>query len=167
MEPEIIRFNDNPKPEVKNPENVHEDYQTKDYQTQEINVEPEKVYKPIPPTFNESLFQENDKSPEENWLLFGYQASELIDALPDYVKYFWSAYKRIILAFVFILLALLTFRVLGATLNALEEIPFVAAVFQVIGIGYTIWFIFRYVVTVEKRQELIDKIEDLKKYMIG
>ena len=57
MEPEIIRFNDNPKPEVKNPENVHEDYQTKDYQTQEINVEPEKVYKPIPPTFNESLFQ--------------------------------------------------------------------------------------------------------------
>ena len=159
MEPEITRYKDRFEPEVTK--------ENKDYQTPEINPDPENLYKPIPPTFNESLFQENDKSPEENFLLFGYQASELIDALPDYIKYFWSAYKRIILTFVFILLALLTFRVLAAALNALEEIPFVAAVFQAIGIGYTIWFIFRYLVTVEKRQELIEKMVDLKKYVIG
>ncbi|MGB3193149.1 MAG: CAAD domain-containing protein [Limnoraphis sp.] len=158
MEPEITRLNNNPEPEINKPKNVN-----KESQFEEINVE---VEKPFDDGLNENLFQENE-SYKEKFLLFGYQASNFIDNVPDYIKYFWSAYKQVIFVFVYALLALLIFVIITTIIKALDGLPLIATFFQSVGILYTIWFSFRYIITAEKRRKLISNFNELKKNVIG
>ena len=158
MEPEITRLNDHPEPEIKKAKNVN-----KESQFEEINVE---VEKPFDDGLNENLFQENE-SYKEKFLLFGYQASNFIDNVPDYIKYFWSAYKRVIFVFIYALLVLLIFVIITTIIKALDGLPLIATFFQSVGILYTMWFSFRYIITAEKRRELISNFNELKKNVIG
>ena len=158
MEPEITRLNNNPEPGIKQPQNLNKEPELKD-----INVE---VEKPFDDGLNENLFQEN-QSYKEKFLLFGYQASNFIDNVPDYIKYFWSAYKRVIFVFIYALLVLLIFVIITTIIKALDGLPLIATFFQSVGILYTMWFSFRYIITAEKRRELISNFNELKKNVIG
>jgi hypothetical protein len=54
-----------------------------------------------------------------------------------------------------------------AVLDAINDIPLLAPVFELVGIGYTAWFVYRYLLKVETRKELATEFESLKGQVVG
>ncbi|MDV2992454.1 MAG: hypothetical protein N4J56_002108 [Chroococcidiopsis sp. SAG 2025] len=82
-------------------------------------------------------------------------------ALPQNIRSFWQQYKQPITNILLILLALIAVRVLFAVLAALNSIPLLAPTFQLIGILYSVWFVYRYLRTKSNREELASKLQSL------
>lgn len=56
--------------------------------------------------------------------------------------------------------ALVSLTVLRAIVSAVDSIPILPGALELIGLSYTVWFVWRYVLFKESRQELIDEIEE-------
>uniref|UniRef100_A0A0E0CRS6 Cyanobacterial aminoacyl-tRNA synthetase CAAD domain-containing protein n=1 Tax=Oryza meridionalis TaxID=40149 RepID=A0A0E0CRS6_9ORYZ len=62
--------------------------------------------------------------------------------------------------------ALVVLWVLSSVVSAIDSIPLVPKVLELIGTGYSIWFTSRYLLFKESRDELFAKFEDLKERII-
>lgn len=56
--------------------------------------------------------------------------------------------------------ALVTVTILRAVISAVDSIPVLPGGLELVGLGYTAWFVWRYVLFKESRQELLDEIEE-------
>ncbi|KAK9109098.1 hypothetical protein Sjap_017158 [Stephania japonica] len=55
----------------------------------------------------------------------------------------------------------------SAVVGAIDAIPLVPKVLELVGLGYSVWFSYRYLIFKENRGELLAKIDELKKEIIG
>jgi hypothetical protein len=92
---------------------------------------------------------------------------EFLSKLPDYVGGFFSSYQRPLITLALILSGVITVKVTLAVLDAINDIPLLAPVFELVGIGYTAWFVYRYLLKVETRKELATEFESLKGQVVG
>lgn len=80
-------------------------------------------------------------------------------------------YTPILITIGYVLLAIVAIRLvlglLGAILNVATSLPIVSPLLELIGIGYTGWFIYRYLLTGDRRQELTGKMSQMKQDFIG
>lgn len=104
---------------------------------------------------------------QEQWLKYGQQVSGFLGTLPDYVGKFFNQYKQPIISIGLVLTAIVTVKVLLAVLDSLNGIPLVAPTFELIGIGYSAWFVYRYLLKASTRQELTSEITTLKSQVVG
>lgn len=104
---------------------------------------------------------------DEQWRKVGTQVSSFLAELPDYIGRIFNEYKQPIIVVGLILAAIVTLRVVLAVLDALNGIPLLAPTFELIGIGYSAWFVNRYLLKASKRQELAQEIQGLKQQVIG
>nr|MDJ0901521.1 CAAD domain-containing protein [Xenococcus sp. MO_188.B8] len=58
-------------------------------------------------------------------------------------------------------------RVILAVLAAINDFPLLAPLFELIGLGYTTWFVYRYLWKESSRKELKDEFEVLKSQVMG
>ncbi|PXF46006.1 Protein CURVATURE THYLAKOID 1A, chloroplastic [Gracilariopsis chorda] len=56
--------------------------------------------------------------------------------------------------------ALIALTVLRAVVSAVDSIPLLPGLLELVGLSYTVWFFWRYVIFKESRQELLDEIEE-------
>jgi valyl-tRNA synthetase len=63
--------------------------------------------------------------------------------------------------------AIVALKVVLATISAINDIPLVSSTFELVGLGYTIWFIYRYLLTSKNRQELVAATRSLKAQIFG
>ena len=105
--------------------------------------------------------------PQEQWLKYGQQVSGFLGTLPDYIGKFFDQYQQPVVSIGLIITAVVTVKVLLAVLDALNDIPLVAPTFELIGIGYSVWFIYRYLLKASSRQELSSEITTLKSQVLG
>lgn len=56
--------------------------------------------------------------------------------------------------------ALISFTVLKAIVTAVDSLPVLPGALELIGLGYSAWFVWRYVLFKESRQELLEEIDD-------
>jgi hypothetical protein len=63
--------------------------------------------------------------------------------------------------------AAVTVKVVLAVLDALNDIPLLAPTFELIGIGYSAWFVNRYLLRAERRQELAQEVDTIKQQVLG
>lgn len=103
----------------------------------------------------------------EQWQKIGSQVSVFLAELPDYIGRFFNNYKQPIISVALILAAIITVRVVLAVLDALNGIPLLSPIFELIGIGYAAWFVSRYLLKASTRQELAQVIESLKQQVVG
>lgn len=54
-----------------------------------------------------------------------------------------------------------------ALLAALNEIPMVQPTLELVGLGYTAWFVYRFVLKADNRHELSEKYDEVKKQVLG
>lgn len=104
---------------------------------------------------------------QEQWLKYGEQVSEFLGTLPEYVGSFFNQYKQPLVTLGLVLTAIVTVKVLLAVLDALNDLPLVAPTFELIGIGYSAWFVYRYLLKASTRQELTSEITTLKSQVVG
>lgn len=92
---------------------------------------------------------------------------DFLSKLPDYVGGFFSSYQQPLITLVLILSGIVTVKVTLAVLDALNDIPLLAPTFELVGIGYTAWFVYRYLLRVETRKELASEFDSLKGQVVG
>lgn len=85
----------------------------------------------------------------------------------DVISEVFEQYKQPILTVVIVLAAIVTVKVVLAVLGAVHEIPLLSPLFEMIGIGYTAWFIYRYLLKAEDRGELVRDFNALKDQVLG
>ncbi|TAE57108.1 MAG: hypothetical protein EAZ76_16435 [Nostocales cyanobacterium] len=95
------------------------------------------------------------------------QVVDILDKLPNYLGGFIDNNKQAILSVVFILSALITVKILVAVLDAVNGIPLLAPIFEIIGLFYAGWFTIRYLLKSETRSELLQKISAFKQQLLG
>ena len=91
------------------------------------------------------------------------QIFDFIVGLPDYVGTFFNRYKQLIISIAVIWGAAIAIKVVLAIMDALNDIPLLAPIFESIGVGYCVWFINRYLLKPPTRQELAQKLEGVLK----
>lgn len=104
---------------------------------------------------------------ETDWQEWVQPVTEFLAKLPDYVGNFFSSYQQPLITIGLIVSGIITVKVTLAVLDALNDVPLLSPLFEVVGIGYTGWFIYRYLLKVETRQELAQELAALKGQVLG
>ncbi|MBD2447047.1 CAAD domain-containing protein [Nostoc sp. FACHB-152] len=105
--------------------------------------------------------------PQEEWIKYGEQISGFLATLPEYLGSFFNKYKQPLVSVGLIVTAIVAVKVLLAILDSLNDIPLVAPTFELIGIGYSAWFVYRYLLKASTRKELTNEITTLKSQVVG
>ncbi len=104
---------------------------------------------------------------QDEWVQYGEKISSFLATLPEYVGNIFNKYKQPLTVVGLIVASFVTLRVVFAILDALNDIPLVAPTFELIGIGYSAWFVYRYLLKASSRQELTSEITTLKSQVVG
>ncbi|NJR75816.1 MAG: hypothetical protein HC773_23830 [Scytonema sp. CRU_2_7] len=88
----------------------------------------------------------------------GTKISDFLANLPDNTVRFFVEYSQQIINIALIIAAIIACKIVLAVLDAINDIPLVYPTFELIGIGFTTWFVLRYLVKASTRQELAAQI---------
>jgi len=104
---------------------------------------------------------------QEQWQQLGEQASKFLKDLPAYIGDFVSQYRQPLVTLGILLAIILAAKIALAILGAINEIPLLAPTFEIIGLSYTAWFVYRYLLKASSRSELSNDFSALKEQVLG
>ncbi|KYC36158.1 hypothetical protein WA1_41200 [Scytonema hofmannii PCC 7110] len=116
---------------------------------------------------NQSLLPPSAAKSQEKWQDIGEQVSQFLADLPDNLGKFFNQYQQLTVTIVLIAATIVTGKVVLAILDAINDIPLLYPIFELIGISYTTWFVFRYLLKGSTRQELAEQIQSIKNDILG
>ncbi len=96
--------------------------------------------------------------------------AKVVDSLGELPKYFgefFREYKRPLLALGLIFGAFIAVKLTLAILDAINDVPVLAPLFELIGLIYSGWFIYRYLLKASNRAELASEMNGLKDQVLG
>lgn len=105
--------------------------------------------------------------PNTKWQQIATQTSDFLAKLPDNTGRFFNQYNQPIITVALIVTAIIAVKVVLAVLDAINDIPLVYPTFKLIGLGYTTWFVFRYLLKASTRQELVAQIQSMRNDIAG
>lgn len=123
----------------------------------EINVEGAGTLAKLPPASEAS----------SQWRQIGERLSLFLADLPDYLSDFFGEYKRPLITLGLLLGGVVTVKLTLAILDAINDIPLLSPTFELIGIAYGSWFVYRYLLRASNRQELAEDVKALKEQILG
>lgn len=85
----------------------------------------------------------------------------------EYLTEFVNEYQKSLVNLLLIFLGVIAVKVTLAVISAINDIPLLAPTFELVGLGYTAWFVYRYLLTKSSRQELVQEFESLKSQVVG
>ncbi|BAU44781.1 MULTISPECIES: CAAD domain-containing protein [Cyanophyceae] len=103
----------------------------------------------------------------EEWREYVDKATEFVADLPKYLSEFFGQYKSPFVTIGLLLAALIAVRLVLAILRSVNDIPLLAPTFELIGLGYTAWFVYRYLLRASNRKELVNDFNELKSQVLG
>ncbi|MDJ0553549.1 MAG: CAAD domain-containing protein [Microcoleaceae cyanobacterium MO_207.B10] len=95
------------------------------------------------------------------------QILEILSELPAIVTGFFGQYQKPIITLGLILAAIITIKVMLAVVESLNDIPLLAPTFELIGIVYSAWFVYRYLLRASDRQQLLTELQVWKEQLLG
>jgi glutamyl-tRNA synthetase len=95
------------------------------------------------------------------------QIISILSEFPAYIGSFYEQYKSPLTVVGLILASIISLKVLLGVIDELNDIPLLAPTFELIGIGYTVWFVYRYLLRSSNRQQLGEEIQALKEQVFG
>ncbi len=95
------------------------------------------------------------------------QAMSVVNELPGYVKEFYASNKSAVTVIGIVLGSIVGLKLTLAILSAINDIPLLAPTFEMVGIGYTTWFVYRYLLNAAAREELSKEFDGFKSGIFG
>ncbi|MEG4577787.1 glutamate--tRNA ligase [Microcoleus sp. N3A4] len=95
------------------------------------------------------------------------QIISILSEFPAYIGSFYEQYKSPLTVVGLILASIVSLKVLLGIVDELNDIPLLAPTFELIGIGYAGWFVYRYLLRSSNRQQLGQEIQALKEQILG
>jgi hypothetical protein len=116
-----------------------------------------------------SLFKvaSNPKFQSEQWQDTAAKILRFFILFPDFLNEGFGEYRSPLTKVALILTAVLGVAVADGVLERLNSIPLFAPTFELIGLGATGWFIVRYLLYADTRQELVTLYHQLKAKVTG
>lgn len=105
--------------------------------------------------------------PASTWRRVAESATDILADLPEYIGRFFRQNGSLMAAIGWLIVALLGLRVLSALIGTINSIPLLSPLFELVGLGYSIWFVNRYLLTSGKRQELNQEFSRIKQQILG
>jgi heme A synthase len=139
--------------------------QTNEYA--EINTE---TIPPALPAASEPILVQDDsrnESVEESWRSIQAQITEFFANATAYMTAFFKNNQQLLTTLGWVLLALLSARLLLGALDAFDDIPLVSPLLKLIGFVYVVQFVWRYLIRERNRQELLERFNRAKAEMFG
>ena len=105
-----------------------------------------------------------NEQPWQEWL------EPVIDVLSNasnYLGEWFSTYKQLLTTLGIIALGIVSVKIVVAILGAIDDIPLLAPTLQLVGLGYTAWFVWRYLWKASNRAELTAEFDAIKNQMFG
>jgi hypothetical protein len=93
--------------------------------------------------------------------------SRFLSQIFDYLKEFVDSNQKSLINLLLIFLGIIAVKVTLAIISAINDIPLLAPTFELVGLGYTGWFVYRYLLTNSSRQELGQEFQALKNQVMG
>ncbi len=97
----------------------------------------------------------------------GTQTSTFLVQLPNYIGRLFNDYKQPIVTVALIVVTFITLKVVLGVIDALNDVPLLVPTFELIGIGYLVWFSIRYLIGASNRQELSKILQFFKGQVVG
>lgn len=92
---------------------------------------------------------------------------DFLGNLPEQLGKIFSEYKRPITTSGIIIAGAVTVYVTMSVLDAIDHIPLLSPILELVGLGYSVWFITRYLLKASTRQELFAEFDNLKEDVLG
>ena len=124
--------------------------------TSTIDTEPAGLLTPAQPPANEQPWQE--------WVDI---ALGFLARITEEISQFISDNRKLLLNLLLILSAFVTVYITLAVLDAINNLPLLAPVFELVGLGYSAWFTYRYLLRASTREELVTEFQALKAQVVG
>lgn len=102
--------------------------------------------------------------PWQEWLEVGV---EYLSKLTDIIGDFLATNQKPILNLALVIASIVSVYLILALLDAINHFPLLAPVLELVGLGYTAWFVIRYLLKASTRSELIQEFEALKAQVVG
>ncbi len=98
--------------------------------------------------------------------------SEILSQILEYLSLdkaleLFNEYKQPITTAGLLIGGIIVLKVALAILGAINEVPLLEPTFEIVGLGYSAWFIYRYLLQAQTRSELLTNIKDLKNSILG
>lgn len=106
-------------------------------------------------------------SGNEAWREWVEPVMDVLAKIPDYIGQFFSDYRQPLITVGLFVLGIVTVKITLAVLDAIDDVPLLAPVLEIVGIGYTAWFVWRYLWRAENRRELLAEFEAIKTQIFG
>jgi hypothetical protein len=113
---------------------------------------------------SESLTTSNTAS---QLLIFGEQLSATLKVLPDYLNNLYQAYKSPLIIFGWAIATIVSLKIIFAVLGAVNDIPLLGSILELIGVVCGGWFVVRYLISAQNRAELGTNLNSYKDYIFG
>jgi isoleucyl-tRNA synthetase len=137
-----------------------------DVAADEINSDSSPTPYTLHPTPQETDVAETPKAslnPEDVWQTI----LNVLSEYPDYVGKFVTEYQRVLVILMLLAILTLALYITIAVVNSLNQIFLVEGVFKTIGLGYLLWFGYRYLLKAATRQELSQFLKDWTAEIFG
>ncbi len=95
------------------------------------------------------------------------QIFDVIEELPTFATQIYSRNKGLVNSLGLILGLIVGVKLTFAVLSAINEIPLLAPAFELVGIGYVSWFVYRYLLQASTRNELTEELNNFKSEIFG
>lgn len=103
----------------------------------------------------------------EQWREVGAKAYTILSTLPEYLGSFFSEYRKPLVTVGLIFGSIVSVKLTFALLSAINDIPLLEPTFELIGLGYSLWFAYRFLFKASNRQELGQEFNKLKEQVVG
>jgi CAAD domains of cyanobacterial aminoacyl-tRNA synthetase len=105
--------------------------------------------------------------PRSQWQVAGEKIAYFLEQVPEYIGTFFNTYRQPLTSIALIVAAIVAVKVVLAILDAINDIPLVSPIFELVGMSYTTWFTWRYLLKASTREELAAQYQSFKKEFVG
>ncbi len=95
------------------------------------------------------------------------QVIDVLSGPTQYLSGFWTKYERVLITLGLVFASVVSVKLTLALLAAVGDVPLLAPAFELIGMGYTAWFVYRYLWKAQNRRELSSEISNFKDQVFG
>ncbi|MGK7879120.1 MAG: CAAD domain-containing protein [Crocosphaera sp.] len=109
----------------------------------------------------------NSNMGEQPWQEWLDPIVDILAKVPDYAGQFFSEYQKPLTTVGLLLLSIISVKIVVAVLGAIDDIPLLAPLMEMVGLGYSAWFVWRYLWRASNRKELLTEFDALKNQVFG
>ncbi|HTL90291.1 MAG TPA: CAAD domain-containing protein [Leptolyngbya sp.] len=103
----------------------------------------------------------------EQWREIADKTYSVLATLPEQLGKFFSEYRKPLVTVGLIFGSIVSVKLTLALLGAINDVPLLQPTFELVGLSYSIWFVYRYLLKASNREELGQEFNKLKAQVVG